>query len=574
MDKSVWGWLWGSVQPYRLRLLVIFASAIIVGAAGASFPFLFQRVTDGLVAGAFSFNDVTLMIVATIFSALPLTFLYRQYLSNRYRYDMRGKLLEHLLHMDVAFHDNRGSTTLTTQVAKGISAADHLVSMICNGQVIIQIPVAIFAGFYIANHSPLAVTVLLGYIFIFAFVGQGIGKRISAAEEQYEEIDTEITYRHREAIHHISAVKIHHAEEKEIAHYRESGMATVTLRDQLARLYAGFNFFNGLGTGFSNLVVVIIFGPMVINNQITIGTFFALSLYASRFLQPATFLGDLYAEIKRETAKIGPLIDILKAKPEVIETPKPKPLVPLRHGIEIKHLHFTYPGTQVPVLHDVNLFIPAGKKTAFVGATGSGKTTLVKLLARLYDPDQGDILFDGANLRSLSLVTLYAQLAYLSQEVPIFTGTVEQNVAFGLSNYSASALQYALQRSSCDFVDQVGMHGLQTKVGEVGKKLSGGQKQRIALSRIFIRDPSIIILDEATSALDNVTEARVQDALDALSQESEHRTMIIVAHRLTTVQDADQIVVVDQGKVVDVGTHEALLTRCRIYQELNKTFAA
>jgi ATP-binding cassette subfamily B protein len=173
----------------------------------------------------------------------------------------------------------------------------------------------------------------------------------------------------------------------------------------------------------------------------------------------------------------------------------------------------------------------------------------------------------------LSYQTLYAELAYLSQEVPIFTGTIEQNVAFGLSEYTEASLQQALQRSACDFVDQAGMQGLQTKVGEVGKKLSGGQKQRIALSRIFIRDPSIIILDEATSALDNVTEAKVQNALDALSEETEHRTMIIVAHRLTTVQNADQIVVIDQGKVTDCGTHDELLTRSRIYQELNKTFA-
>lgn len=573
MNGSVWFWLWNSVQAYRLRLILILASAVVVGVAGAAFPFLFQRVTDGLVSGVFNQSDVVLMIVAITISALPLTFLCRQYLSIRYRYDLRGSLLEHLLHMDMSFHDNRGSTTLTTQVSKGISAADNLVSMLCNGQIIIQIPIAIFAGFYIANHSLLAMFLLLGYIVIFAFVGQLLGKRISAAEEKYEEIDTEITYRQREAIHHIGAVKIHHAEKKEVDHYKSNSLNTITLRDRLALLYAGFNFFSGVGSGFANLVVIIIFGPMVISGKLTIGTFFALSMYASRFLQPATFIGDLYAEIKRESAKLQPLVEILQAKPEVVEAAKPKQLTPLKQGIEIKNLHFTYPGATSLVLKDISLFIPAGKKIAFVGSTGSGKTTLVKLLSRLYDPDQGDILFDGVNLRALSYETLYAELAYLSQEVPIFTGTIEQNVAFGLSEYTESALLQALQRSSCDFIEQAGMQGLQTKVGEVGKKLSGGQKQRIALSRIFIRNPSIIILDEATSALDNVTEAKVQDALDALSNEIDHRTIIIVAHRLTTVQNADQIVVIDQGEVSDCGTHAELLVRSQIYQDLNKTFA-
>lgn len=572
MNMAVWLWLWNSVQKYRLRLLSVFVSATIVGIAGATMPFLFQRVTDGLIAGTFSYIDVSLMILATVVSAIPLTFLFRQFLSVRYRYDLRGKLLEHLLHLDVAFHDNRGSTTLTTQVGKGISAADHLVSLLCSGQVIIQLPIAVFAGFYIANYSLLAVVLLCVYIVIFAFIGKALGKKISEVEENYEEIDTEITYRQREAIHHITTVKIHQAEDKEVEHYKKTGLETITLRDRLTRLYAAFNFLGGIDDGFSGLVVILIFGPMVMSGDLTIGTFFALSMYAGKFLQPAAFLGDLYAEIKRESAKLGPLIAILQAKPEVVEAAKPKTLGPLKRGIEIKHLNFAYPGTSVPVLNDLNVFIPAGKKTAFVGSTGSGKTTIVKLLARLYDPDQGDVLFDGLNLRTLSLESLYSQLAYLSQEVPIFTGTVEQNVAFGLSDYSETELHQALQRSSCDFVNQPGMHGLQTKVGEVGKKLSGGQKQRIALSRIFIRNPSVIILDEATSALDNVTEAKVQDALDELSHEAENRTMIIIAHRLTTVQNADQIVVIDEGRVIDIGTHAELLTRCHIYQELNKTF--
>jgi len=319
-------------------------------------------------------------------------------------------------------------------------------------------------------------------------------------------------------------------------------------------------------------VTISIFIPMIIDGSLTVGTFFALSMYAQRVVQPASFLGDLYSEIKRSGAILLPLMKMLDVEPDVVEQKNALRLNLLKDGILVRNLSFRYPGAKTDTLSGVNLRIPARKKTAIVGSTGSGKTTLARLVARLYDPTEGVIEFDGTDVRNVSFASLYGQVAYLSQEVPIFTGTIEDNVTFGLDGYTDRDIFDALERSSATFVSNDG-DGLRMKIGEMGKKLSGGERQRVAIARIFMRKPSVVILDEATSALDNVTEAHVHSTLDELSNINGGKTMIVIAHRLSTVRNADQIIVLDKGSVLDTGTHEELLARCDLYKELNSTFA-
>lgn len=571
MDKETWQWFRDSVLEYRGRLVAFLLSVIFLGTIGASIPFLLQQLVDDALAGSFNRGIAVLFVSAIVLSAIPIAFIQRQRLRNTYRYDLRGKLLQHIFRMDMSFHENRGSTIVATQAMKGVNAAGTIISILGNGQVIIQTPIALFSIFYIGKYSILAASLLFGFFALFVFIGKQLGERIYTYEEAHQDIDTKILHRQREAIQQISTVKVHHAEEAEMAQYWDTGKTALFLRNKLANMYALLNFLGQGANGFAYVVVIVIFLPHVIDGSMTAGVFFALSMYATRALAPVQYLGDYYSELKQNSAMLVPIIDMLKVKPQVIEQEHPLSLNPLRGEIVLSNISFQYPEKTKEVLHNVTLHIPAQKKTAIVGSSGSGKTTLARLITRLYDPTAGTIEFDGVDVRNVSLKSLYKEIAYLSQEVPIFTGTVEENVAFGVSEYNVDDVLNALERSSADFV-HTDQEGILTKIGEMGKKLSGGERQRIALARIFMRNPSIVILDEATSALDNITEASVHGMFEELSKLDGGKTMIIIAHRLSTVRNADQIVVLEKGAVIDIGTHTELLARCEVYQNLNATF--
>lgn len=571
MDKETWQWFKQSILVYRGRLIAFLLSVIFLGAIGASIPFLLQQLVDDALAGSFNTFFAVLFVSAIILSSIPIAFMQRSRLRNRYRYDLRGKFLEHIFQMDMSFHENRGSTIVATQAMKGINAAGTIINILGSGQVIVQTPVALFSIYYIGTHSILAASLLLGFFVLFIFIGKQLGERIYTCEEEHQDIDTKILHRQREAIQQIATVKVHHAEESELAHYWDTGKTALFLRNKLANMYGLLNFLGQGANGFAYIVVIILFLPHVIDGTMTAGVFFALSMYATRALAPVQYLGDYYSELKQNSAALVPIIEMLKVQPQITEEENALTLPPLRNEIILSNISFHYPEKTKEVLHSVTIHIQARKKTAIVGSSGSGKTTLARLITRLYDPTKGTIEFDGINLKQVSLQSLYKEISYLSQEVPIFTGTVEENVAYGMSEYSEADVLNALKKASAEFV-HIDEEGIRTMIGEMGKKLSGGERQRIALARIFMRNPSIVILDEATSALDTVTEATVHGMFEELSKLDGGKTMIIIAHRLSTVRNADQIVVLEKGVVLDIGTHDELLTRCEVYQKLNATF--
>jgi len=305
----------------------------------------------------------------------------------------------------------------------------------------------------------------------------------------------------------------------------------------------------------------------LVDSNMTVGTFFALVMYASRAVGPMGYIGAVYQEILVDVARLKPALSLLTEQPSIVEAPQPITILPLRHELALKNVSFTYPGIKRPTLKDLSLVIPAGKKTAIVGKTGSGKSTLVRLLARFYDPNHGVITADGIDLRHISFDSLYREICYVTQEVPIFTGTIAQNIVYGTLGCDDHRIYEACRRVSADFIFHL-PQGLQSPVGELGNKLSGGERQRLALARIFLRQPSVIILDEATSALDHLTEKEINTAFDQLLQMNSHTTVIVIAHRMSTIRQADIIVILDNGTILDTGTHEELLSRCALYNSL------
>jgi len=572
MNLTTWRWFFSHLKPYTWSIIVLLLVSVVFGLVEIATPLILQRLVDTAASGTLEIGLMIGLVALSAASSIPIPFWLQSRLGARFTYKLRGDLLRCLLRMDMSFHDDRGSTTLTTQASKGVGAAGDLLNLFTNSQILLQLPVAIFAVFYLAQHSIAATLMLLAFMVCFAVCSKFIGEKIASEEEAYHEIDNELTHRGREAVHQIQTVKVNDTVTHELTYYWQEGKRALERRFRLIKLHGVFALLGGGAYDFALAVTVIFFIPQVVSGEITIGTFFALIMFASRIMAPAEFFGNFYAEIKEASALLKPVMEILANQPKVVEQRHPLHLNAVNDEIALRNVSFQYPGTDRSILRDVSLTIPAQKKTAIVGRSGSGKSTLARLLTRLYDPTSGVIEYDGTDVRNVSFASLYGEVSYLTQEVPIFTGTIGSNVAYGVKGHKPEDIHSALTRSSADFARHM-EDGLDTKVGELGKKLSGGERQRLAIARLFMRNPSVVILDEATSSLDNITESEVHQTFEELGVLGGGKTMIVIAHRLSTVHDADQIVVMDDGKVLDTGTHNELLERCELYKELNKNLS-
>jgi ATP-binding cassette subfamily B protein len=312
-------------------------------------------------------------------------------------------------------------------------------------------------------------------------------------------------------------------------------------------------------------VGILLYGGMeAVAGRLAVGTYSVLVFLTQRLLWPLTRLGqtlDLYQRAMASTTRVMNLLDtpITMHSGEIS-----LPVTQVRGELALKNITFSYRGRH-PVVGNLSLHIPAGKTIAIVGATGSGKSTLVKLLLRLYEVQDGTITLDGINLRQLQLADLRQAIGLVSQDVFLFHGTVRENITYGSFNVTLSEVEAAAEIAEAhEFICQL-PQGYDTIIGERGQKLSGGQQQRLAIARAILKNPPVLILDEATSAVDNETEAAIQRSLEKITQ---NRTTIAIAHRLSTVRNADCIYVMDKGKLVEQGTHEQLLEQQAIYAML------
>jgi ATP-binding cassette subfamily B protein len=298
-------------------------------------------------------------------------------------------------------------------------------------------------------------------------------------------------------------------------------------------------------------------GWQISQGNLTGSRFVSYLAAVAMLIDPIGLITSNYNEYKQVEASVDRIFELLAVQPGVVEQPNAIALPSVTGKVEYRHVSFAYQAAQ-PVLQDLNLLVAPGEMIALVGASGSGKTTLANLLPRFYDPQSGEILVDGVNIRDVSLKSLRRQIGIVPQETILFSGTIAQNIAFGQTKVAKEIIQEAAEIANAhQFITQL-PEGYETWVGERGVNLSGGQKQRIAIARAVLLNPRILILDEATSALDSESEALVQEALERLMQ---GRTVFIIAHRLATVRRADRILVVEKGQIAESGSHEDLLAK-------------
>lgn len=360
-------------------------------------------------------------------------------------------------------------------------------------------------------------------------------------------------------------VKAFAAEEQENAKFERGNQTFQTIKKKTYHAMAAFNTSTRLFDGLMYLVVIVAGGLFLVYDRINAGDLVAYVLYVSTLIATIRRIVEFAEQFQRGVTGIERFYEIMDTPAEIEDAPDAKPLVVKQGGIEFRHVSFEYPDDHNKVLRDVNLSIRPGENLALVGPSGGGKTTLCNLIPRFYDVTSGEILVDGQDVRKVTLKSLREAIGVVQQDVYLFSGTVAENIAYGKPGASQEEIIAAAKLAGADGFVRALKDGYDTYVGERGIKLSGGQKQRISIARVFLKNPPILLLDEATSALDNESEILVGQSLDALAK---GRTTLTIAHRLTTIKNADRILVLGKEGIEEEGTHEELLAQKGIYYRL------
>jgi ATP-binding cassette subfamily B protein len=312
--------------------------------------------------------------------------------------------------------------------------------------------------------------------------------------------------------------------------------------------------------------ILIFGGQRALNDEITVASYSVMIFMTQRLLWPMTRLGEVIDLFQRAMASTARVLDLLDTEPQIIDGTQTMPLEQVKGSLVFKSVNFAY-SNGLPVTRDLSLTINAGETVAIVGATGSGKSTLVKLLLRFYEPTSGCIKLDGHDIRSLQYADLRRAIGVVSQDVFLFHGTVRQNIAYGSFDAKFEDIINAASIAEAHEFIMALPDGYDTVVGERGQKLSGGQRQRISIARAVLKDPPILVLDEATASVDNETEAAIQRSMERITVD---RTTIVIAHRLSTIRHADKIFVLENGSLREEGTHDSLINSGGIYDKLWK----
>lgn len=482
-------------------------------------------------------------------------------ISQDIEHKLRSDTFKNVLSLDMAYFENKSSGRLMAILNDDVNQLERFLDTGANKLLQTATTVIVIGGTFLYISPTIALFAFIPIpIIIF-----GSFKFTTTIATRYEKIRETIETLNNSLSNSISGilnVKSFTRENVEYNRIRSASSEVKSANYHAIKLSAAFIPIIRVAILFGFTATLLIGGFLALEGEIRVAMYSVLLFITQRLLWPLTELGDTFDLYQRAMASFKRILNLRDETPSIIDGNKEYET--LENGIMLNNAVFSY--TQgFEVLKKINLNIEAGKTTAIVGSTGSGKSTLIKLLLRLYDLDSGEINFDSTELKQLKLESLRRNIGLVSQDVFLFEGTVFENIAYGnLDASNEEVWNAANQSEATDFINQL-PNKENTIVGERGQKLSGGQRQRISIARAILKNPEILILDEATSAVDNETEAAIQRSLDMLKQ---NRTVIVIAHRLSTIRNADKIYVLENGEIVESGSHEELLQNKDVYHKL------
>jgi ABC-type multidrug transport system fused ATPase/permease subunit len=478
-------------------------------------------------------------------------------------FDLRQTFYAHLQRLDLGFFDGQQTGQLMSRATVDLQAIRFFLGygLIFITQSILTIVLASVVMFVL--NPGLALLALAPAPFVI-YTASRYNRVSRPALQEVQQRIAELTAEAEENVSGIRIVKAFAREEYQLHRFQRAVARVFDQSIYSTRLQAFFSPLIGLLPQFGIALVLLVGGREVINGSLSLGSFSAFYLYVGMLAGPMRMLGVTMGMAQRAIASGNRMFEIIDREP-AIQSPPGAPALPAGGGkVELRDVTLRYDGGSA-ALSEISLQVEAGKTVALVGPSGAGKTSLVGLIARLYDPSEGSVLVDSADIREIDVGSLRSEVAFVADDSFLFTASVAENIAYARQEATLEEIEAAAQRAQADAFIRELPEGYETRVGERGLTLSGGQRQRVAIARALLADPRILILDDATSSVDATTEEAIKSGLQEVMS---GRTTFIIAHRLSTVSLADEVIVMDGGRVVDHGTHEELLQGCGFYREI------
>ena len=559
------------IRRHRLQYVLGILTLFFVDYANIFIPKLTGVITDGLTAHSMDWGDVKRNLLYLFLLGLSLAvgrFFWRYFLfgaSRSIEKELRNDMFAHLEKMDVEYYNEHKTGDLMTRFTSDLNAIRMAIgpAVISVFDASVMTFMVIFQMMYYVSMKLTLLTLIPMLLILFGeiYYGKIIRPRFTARQEAVSDLTDYV----QESFSGIRVIKAFVREKSQRYHFLKENTNTMEKNLSIAKIQCFIIPLLDVVIGLSSLITLIYGGYLALLGDITLGRFVAFNQYINMLVWPMLACGDSVNMFSQGAASIHRVQEIFDSKPEVADTDKTEPVDAIKGEITFNHLSFIHRGHSEPTLEDINLHVPAGTTLAIIGRTGNGKSTLVNLLLHLYNTKPGMLLIDGKDINTIPLKTLRENIGYVPQDNFLFSDTLKSNIAFGAEDEDMGAITSAT-RAACIHENIVQFpDGYETIVGERGVTLSGGQKQRSSIARALMKNAPILILDDALSAVDTDTEEHI---LHNLKKNRAGKTTILIAHRISTIQNADIIMVLENGTAAEIGNHASLMEQHGIYYDM------